>query len=199
MTTIVTRLYRDAATAEAMASALAAKGIPAGDIDVIAGEEGAAARMEAARVNPASAAIYAAHMGSGEALVVVRADFQPIGAAATAMAMMESRQPINVGVANENEYVRNEPKRELFVGLSILEDHRLIFGPDTGRRRGTISGAFNLPLLSKRKERRSVIPGGGYFTAWMSPLISRKRDTLSTLEGGGQLTKRIFPTVTRHR
>lgn len=199
MTTIVTRLFRDAGTAEAVASALVAKGIPAGDVDVIAGEADAAARMEAARVNPASAAIYAAHTGSGAALVVVRADFQPIGAAATAMEMMDSRQPMNVGVANENEYVRNEPKKELFVGHSVMTDHRLMFGPDKGRRRGTISGAFNLPLISKHKDRRSVFPGGGYFTAWMGPLLSRKRDTISTLEGDKQVTRWMFPTVSRHR
>ncbi len=199
MTTIVTRLYRDMATAEALAAAMAGVGIPAGDIEVIAGAENAAARMEAARVNPASAALYAQHMESGAALVVVRAGFQPIGAAATAIKMMDSRQPMNAGVANENEYIRTEPKRDLFVGLSVMMDHPLMFGKDKGRRRGLISTAFNIPLLSKRKNRNSVFPGGRHFTTWMSPLLSQKRGTLSTLDGGGQMTRRFFPTVSRHK
>lgn len=199
MTTIVTRLYRDAATAEALAAAMAGVGIPAGDIEVIAGAENAQARMEAARVNPASAALYAPHVEGGAALVVVRAGFQPIGAAATAIRMMDSRQPMNAGVENENEYIRTEPKQELFAGLSILDDHRLIFGKDKGKRRGLVSAAFNIPLLSKRKNRSSVFPGGRHFTTWMSPLLSQKRGTLSTLEGGGQMTRRFFPTVSRHK
>lgn len=197
MTTIVTRLFRDAETAHGVAAALRGVGVPAGDIEVLAGADATAARMEAARVNPASAAAYAARCAEGPALVVVRAGFQPIGCAAKAMQLMDSRQPVPSGVANENEYIRESPRSELFARLSILADHALMFGRDGGRTRGTMSEAFRIPILSNR------VPNPGLVSGFMSTrivpmaLLSQRKNIASAIPGGKLMTDGVMPAVSR--
>ena len=83
MTTIITRLYKDLATAQGVASDLTSAGHLAGNIAVIS-RDGAGtdeARMLEARVPKASVAAYAPGIAKGAALLVVRAPFAPIGTA----------------------------------------------------------------------------------------------------------------------
>ena len=104
MTTIITRLYADTATAQSVVAALVAKGIDQGSIQVIASADATA--MTAARTDATSAAAYAAAMTGGQALVVVEAGFNPQGAARKAMQVVARTPSINVGLADEDNYVQ---------------------------------------------------------------------------------------------
>ena len=59
MTTVISRVYADKETADGIVSALRDEGHPASNIDVFhAGEDGLQERMEAARVDADSAAVF---------------------------------------------------------------------------------------------------------------------------------------------
>ncbi|MGL6208227.1 MAG: hypothetical protein ACRC14_00150, partial [Paracoccaceae bacterium] len=83
MTTIISRLYSDRAGAEAVAGALHAAGHDADTVHILTG--GGTAAMKAARLSPAAIAAYSKAMTGGQALLVVQAPFNPVGAARSAM------------------------------------------------------------------------------------------------------------------
>ncbi len=124
MTTIVTRLFADSTTAEQAVNALKLQNHPDANIDMIAAGAGAEDAMIAARVPKDSAALYAAAMSSGRALVVCRAPFTPFGAARNAMDTMSHFESLDAGVANENFYIEEEPKDGLYMDISVDRTHR---------------------------------------------------------------------------
>ena len=204
MTTIITRLYKDRKTADGVASQLADAGFRARDYDVIDGSGGhVAERLSAAKVPARSAEAYAGPIGSGNALVVVRAEFNPRGAALMAREIVDGTEWIDAGVAKQDVYLRVEP--ELEMRLSILRDHRRFLSSDMDPerqavRRRSASSTFGIPLLSKHRETRSAKAGGGYMTAALMPLLSHKERRISVLpEGGPILSSRLGWPVLSHR
>jgi hypothetical protein len=157
MTTIITRLYADAAKADHVAGRLRAAGHGAGTIDVIGAGGDLHGRLAAAGVGAAAAAAYAGGIASGGSLVVVRAPFNPIGAARNAMMIVDDTPSVAVGLESENVYVRHRPEGSRF--LSILSDHPRIFASDAmeGRKRGLASEAFGIRTLSARKTKTSAM------------------------------------------
>jgi hypothetical protein len=199
MTTIITRLYADVATARGVAHALTAQGHAAETIDVIArdGAGDMADRMRAARVSPATAAAYAGAMGAGQALVVVRAPFAPMGAARNAMKVMDRTGSIKVGLATENEYIREEP--DLVRAGSILADHPLVMSnPHRSLPHGHILGSNP---ISAPRERRSAIAGGRHMSRmfWPMRLVSaHAKEGTSAIRGGWMFSSMFgIPTIWR--
>jgi hypothetical protein len=184
MTTIITRLYKDMATAQGVASALTQAGHAADTVDVISrdGDGGAEARMIAARVPKASAAAYAPGVGKGAALLVVRAPFAPIGTARHAMHVVNRTPAIDAGVANEDVYIREQ--------ASPQSDGKVLQGtvfymsnPHRSLAHGHILGSN--PIVASRP-RSSAIAGGAYMSTkfWPMKLLSAIR--------GGMLISSIF-------
>jgi hypothetical protein len=204
MTTVVSRLYSDAATADAVAEALRAEGHPDGHIDVIAGGKDKAAlakRIREARVSEAAAAAYAAKLGEGKALVVARVPFMPLGAALNAIRTVDRFPSVDAGVADQNEYIREEPREDLLPSQSMsifkggrrfLTDkvppgHLVLTRKNALRDKGTISSRFGLKLLSDDKPRRSAMSGGGFMSTKFLPfpLLKPRKGELSVIPGGG--------------
>lgn len=158
MTTIVTRLYENAAHADAVVAKLKAEGFPDATIDVIEQRDRTSAQdqIAAAGVPAAVAQQYAQHLTSSRALLVVRAPFVPFGAAKTAIEAADEHPAFDAGVGDENKNVPDEANRDMF--LSIMPSHRLFL---TGmyelrnnlKSRG-LSAAFGIPLLSRQKRKR---------------------------------------------
>lgn len=186
MTTIISRLYSDTGTAHAVQAALLAAGHPQSAIDVVTG---AAGDIAATGVSSDTAAAYAKAMDAGKALVVVRAGFNPVGAARNAMKVVDSFASIRVPGADGDEYIRVQPSGEKF--LSILPDHPRFLSQDmtatTGRKRGPVSLAFGLRLLSKRSTKNSAMHGGGFMSTKFLPfpLLSHRKTSTSATHGGG--------------
>ena len=127
---------------------------------------------------------FAVHVAKGAALVVAQAPFNPVGAARHAMRVLDRHPSINAGVANENEYLREQPRVE--VGNSILRSHPLfMLNKLAGLKHGTVSGAFGLRTLSPRKARTSAMAGGGFMSKMILPfpLLSRPKDRTSAMRG----------------
>ena len=124
MTTIVTRLYADHATAEQAVAALRLQNHPMENISVVQAGSQAAADMVAAQVPEDSADAYASAMKKGNALVVCRAPFTPFGAARNAMATMDEFDAIDAGVANENYYQTDQEHDDLLIDMKVDRSHR---------------------------------------------------------------------------
>jgi hypothetical protein len=191
MTTIITRLYKDLATAQGVASALSLAGHDAGTIDVISrdGDGGAEARMIEARVPKASAAAYAPAVARGAALLVVRAPFAPIGTARHAIRVVNRTPAIDAGVANEDVYIREQ--------ASLRSEGKILPGtvfymsnPHRSLTHGHILGSN--PIIASRP-RSSAIAGGAHISTkfWPMKLLSAAKERSSAIRGG-MLISSIF-------
>lgn len=198
MTTIITRLYPDAAKAESVADALKAGKIPGRDIDVIsgAGDHGSVKdRLTEAGVTEGNADAYAARIEGGNALVVVRAGFNPRGAALTARKIVDDHDPMDLGLEDENVYVQKEMRDKAGLGIpKVLRDHPLMLSSDMATHRMDrllVSQTLGLPLLKKHRSRRSAIEGGAHMSYRFLPipLLSEHKRTNSVIHGGYLITK----------
>ncbi len=188
MTTIITRLYPDTASADQVTAELAAAGMPDRIIDVIAPSDTAMADMRAARVSEDAAAAYAEHMSGARRLVVVRAPFNPIGAARRASEIVDTVSSLDVGLAREDRYVEEQVASDLLMDLKIMRSHPHMGSTDLDKpgwstNRGLMSHKFGMRVLSKPKRRSSASSrGGNNFPLGKKIIRSRKH---SVIEGGG--------------
>lgn len=196
MTTIITRLYKDLATAQAVAGELISAGHDSATVDVIGrdGADTAEARMAEARVPKASAAAYAGGIAKGGALLVVRAPFAPMGTARHAMRVVNRTPAIDVGLADEDVYIREQPKLEK--SGKVL--HGTVFYMSNPNRALTHGHIFGKNPILPAKERTSAIRGGAYMSTkfWPGKLISAPKERNSAIRGG-MLISSIFgiPTL----
>lgn len=201
MTTIITRLYSNTAAAQAAVNDLLGRGHSEDYIDIISQDGNGAVtdRMRSARVSSKAAAAYARPVAEGGALVVVRAPFNPVGAARHAIRVLDAHPSMNVGIDNENEYVREQPRVDLHG--SILRHHPLFMSHDLAARdRGTVSSAFGLRTLSARATKSSAMSGGGFMSTKLLPfpLLSRSKTKTSASMGGWTLSGMLgIPTIAR--
>jgi hypothetical protein len=198
MTTIITRLYADSATARAAAHDLMGRGHSDDYISIITGDGGGSVtdRMRALRVGAAAASAYAPHVAKGAALLVVQAPFNPIGAARDAMRALKKHPSLDVGVANENEYLREEMKIETS-GKVLQGTVFYMSNPHRSTSHGHILGSN--PIISG-KTKTSAIPGGAYMSTkfWPMKLISAPTERRSAISGGFLFSSLFgIPTVIR--
>jgi hypothetical protein len=185
MTTIVTRLYPDAKTADDAVGTLKKLGLTDRHIDVVGAGADAADKLKAARVAPASAAAYAAHLEGDRKVVIARAPFTPIGIALKTIKAMNRFASIDAGIGNENVYLREVADPSLF--NSVDGNHGHIFSnfePGYSSKIGFISERWGFAMLAKRMNtgsptiiskprEKSVYPGGKHFTGTLDTLIRR--------------------------
>ena len=198
MTTIITRLYSDVATAQAVVAALAHNGHRPSTIDVITkdGPVSAADRMRAARVPSASAAAYAPAIAEGRALLVVRAPFAPMGTARNAIMTVNRTPALLVGLADEDVYIREEPKVDttgkLYPGTTFFMSN-----PYRSASHAHILGSNP---ISPSKPRTSAIRGGAYMSTkfWPGKLLSAPKVRDSAIRGGWLMSSLFgLPTIIR--
>ncbi len=198
MTTIITRLYPDLATAQRVVAALQANGHAPSTLDIITrgGDGSSEDRMVAARVPKASAAAYAPGVSKGAALVVVRAPFAPIGTARDAMKVVNRTPAIDVGIKDEDVYFREEPKVET---MGKVQPGTVFYMSNPHRSLGHGHVLGSNPLLPA-KERTSAIRGGAYMSRmfWPMKLVSTGRQASSAMSGDFQFSKMFgIPTLIR--
>ena len=94
MTTIITRLYSDKATALAVVAALRDIGLDGDEVTLVDGGD-AAASLRALRVTAGDVAGLAASVGMGHPVVVVAAPFNPRGIALKATRTLDAHNPVS--------------------------------------------------------------------------------------------------------
>lgn len=184
MTTIITRLYSDPSAAQAALAALLDIGQDKDTIRIISGtvEGGAVAAMKAARVSAVSAETYAKAMTGNQALLVVEAPFSPIGTARNAIKMLRRHPALDVGIADEDVYLREYPNAEY--SNAVMTNHPLLLtNPFRPLSHGHI---FGENPVSPSKERTSAIRGGAYMSRmfWPMKLTSAPKHATSAIRGG---------------
>ncbi|MGL4234540.1 hypothetical protein [Tabrizicola sp.] len=198
MTTIITRLYADTAAARAAANDLIGRGHSDDYISIITkdGDGSVADRMTASRVNAASARAYSPHVAKGAALLVVQAPFNPFGAARDAIRTLQKHKSLDAGVANENEYIREQPPIETS-GKVMQGTVFFMSNPHRSMGHGHILGSN--PILPA-KPRTSAISGGAYMSTkfWPMKLVSSPKEGTSAIRGGFLFSSLFgIPTVVR--
>lgn len=188
MTTIITRLYPDQATAQAAVASLLAKGQSADTISIITAGPTVAQAMKAARVPARSAAIYGAAMTAKQALLVVQAPFSPIGTALTAIRTLNKHPALDAGVRDEDYYLREHASPDY--ANSIMSDHPFMMSNPF--RRPSHGHIFGENPIAPSKPRNSAIRGGAYMSKmfWPMKLVSHPVTRSSALRGG-----RLFSSV----
>lgn len=200
MTTVITRLYADETKALAVAKRLRWEGFPRSAVQVVTTRTGEdqgtlAARMERVLVPAEAAPVYAGRVAGGNALLIVRATYKPLGAARIAREALERTGAIDVGDVPDDVYVKDPPDH----APSIMKDHprffTLPFEDDDDFRAGPVTPAFGFRLLSPPRERRSAISGGRYMSRffWPMPLLTRNRRANSAISGGRQMSRAFWP------
>lgn len=184
MTTIITRLYPDVATATSVATALQSSGHDPATIDVItrSGDGRVADRLQRAGVMSAAASAYAPGIDKGGALLVVRAPFAPMGTARHAIKLVNRTPSLKVGLEDEDVYVRDEPKVDIS-GKVMTGTVFFMSNPHRSLSHGHILGQN--PILPARP-RTSAIRGGAYMSRmfWPMKLVSTSRQASSAIRGG---------------
>ena len=198
MTTIITRLYSDVTAAQAVVAALTGSGHNPATIDVITrdGPTPATDRMRAARVPAASAAAYAPAIAEGRALLLVSAPFAPMGTARHAIKTVNRYPALSVGLANEDVYIREDPKVETS-GKILTGTTFFMSNPHRSTGHGRVFGANQ---LMPSKPRTSAMRGGGYMSTkfWPGKLLSAPKERNSAIRGDWQLSSLLgLPTIIR--
>ena len=183
MTTIITRLYADHSAADAAVASLQSNGQVEYTIHIITknAEAGPDAAMKAARVGATAAAAYSTAMTGDEALLVVQAPFNPMGAARNAIKILQKHPAMNAGVGDEDVYLREYPSPQY--SSSILAKHPLVASnPFREMPHGHIFG--NNPIIHS-KPRTSAMRGGGYMSRffWPMKLVSAPKTGSSAIRG----------------
>jgi hypothetical protein len=132
----------------------------------------------------------------GDALLVVRATYKPLGAARI------TRDDHGETKARSR---RRRGRRPLLPdgpdhAPSVLKDHphMLSLDLDFGEYKGgPVSAEFGIPLLTRGHRNRPlrVSRGGGHMSKWFwpMPLVTRKRKANSAISGGRYMSKLFWP------
>jgi hypothetical protein len=195
MTTIVTRLYGSAETAERVAATLRADGFPEATLSIIT--EAEPAQMIEARVDAQAAEAYAKAMTGGRALFVCRAPFTPFGAARRAQEVADGETAIDAGVENENRHVEEiAAPRE--ATPSVLGNHpRMLTRDDyvgSGWSGWRVSDMLGWPTISRRTGRPgNLLHGNPHITRALGPLVRTGKRKSSVISGGRHMSRIFWP------
>ncbi len=190
MTTIITRLMPDQAAAQSAADRLQFKGVPRRACDVIVGSDDAEERMTRAQVHPSALAAYGKGLAAGNAVLVVRTTYKPLGAAQLTRDILAKRDTIDAGKADEDFFVPNTPDK----APSVMKDHPLFLSLPVPAPRGRVSDEFGIATLKDRKPRRHLSHNRAMSRMfWPGKLISRKTRSSSVISGGRQMSRAFWP------
>lgn len=179
MTTIISRLYDSQQAAQALRDALLQAGHDPATISVLqtlAGTAPEAADLADAGIGWRSAQALAEAMPPGGAVVVVRAPFVPFGRALGASRLADSFGPLQVPGAIRDQHVPDRPDPRIFHPTITAHTRWLTrdMPPFVNRRRGTVSSAFGLGTLWRRRPLR-VGSGRSWLARLFGPALWRRR------------------------
>ena len=223
MTTVITRLYQDEASALGVRGRLNRAGFPRYALSLFSGEQGLSAnelqaKMERALVPTDAARTYAARVAEGASLVVVRATYKPLNAVRIATETFASSGALSSGLETESFRIKTPPDH----APSVMKDHPrfLTMAPSAESSVKLVSDQLGVRTLSHPRRRDSVIHGGKRFFGegiihkktsnsvlregsfmsryfWPMPLVSKRQRGLSVIPGGGHPFSQMlgWPTV----
>jgi hypothetical protein len=184
MATIITRVFQDEAAAQSAAKRVVFRGIPERAVKVITGgdPEELSARMAHADVHESAIPVYARHLGSDQALLVVRATYKPLGAARITREELAKRETLDVGEVVDDHFIPDGPER----AKSVLKSHPRFFTMPLGRyARGRVTEGMGFKTIIRKSHRRSASMTGTKVSRafWPMPLLSSKERSIKVSHG----------------
>ncbi|MEM9710014.1 MAG: PucR family transcriptional regulator [Pseudomonadota bacterium] len=174
MTKIITRFFDDVSQANsAKFEMLYRQSFSPRIVGLYDYAQGLADDLSAAGVAPDAARAYEARMAAGGgAVLLVRADYKPLGVAKTARQTMARTGAVDIPGIVEEIYVKPRPKR----ALSILQDHPHMLKRTKERDRTTFHMAdWPIPLISRRPPSTvSLLEPHARMAAFPWPLTIRR-------------------------
>lgn len=191
MTTIITRLFPDEATAQSAFDRLTFRGMPKRDCKIILAGPKAPAMMERAQVHEDAISTYAGHLSSGQALLVVHATYKPLGAVNLTREILAKYDTVDCGNIVEEYKTPWKPER----APSVMKDHPLFFSIPGLNPPGSISASFGIPLLKQRRAKNNLMSGDRRMSRkfWPMRLVSKRRHTHSAMRGGRHMSRMFWP------
>ncbi len=221
MTTVISRLYSDEASAKGVRERLYREGFPRHAMTLVSGGDsfgGIKEKITRALVPEEVADTYAQRVQEGNSLVVVRATYKPLNAVRVANETFETSGAVPSGLESDSFKVPTPPDPS----PSIIKDHPRFFTmpPSRDHIGGPLSDQFGFRLVSAQKRRDSVMHDGKLFFGdgiirnrkthsvlkpgsfmskffWPMPLLTKKKRGLSVIPGGGHPFSRLlgWPTI----
>ncbi len=193
MTHLLTRLYADEKTANAVQDRLLLAGFPRHTMRVFTlrdGEDrdGAMRRISAVRVPERAASVYAENVAAGNVLLTVTADYKPLGARKIGLKILAASDAMPTNLEEQDfklAWVKDHAP-------SIMKDHpRLMTGePHYGAPRASFSAQFGFGTLST-KERRNKVGKGGPVLPFGT--LKTGRNANSAMSGGRHMSRMFWP------
>lgn len=196
MTTIISRVFPDKASAQKATERLVFRGVPSRDCWIITTQDDAALKqkLEAAQVDESARPAYAKAVKAGQALLVVHATYKPLTAATIVRETLAKMDTVDVGKVVDDYFVPDGPQS----APSVLREHPLFLTVRASRSRpshGLISKGWGFSMLSARKTRGSAMSGGRFMSRafWPMPLLSKKLRSKSVIHGGRHMSQMFWP------
>jgi hypothetical protein len=192
MTTIITRVFPDAAEAERAVSRLTLRGLPKRDRHIITHSGDVKTALKQAQVHKSAVAPYASLIAKGHAVLVVHANFTPLGVARVAREALAKFDTIDAGASVVEEHKTAwQPDH----APSVMKDHPLFLTLPDMPMPGRISSSFGIPLTKPHKDKNSLSksgkPASRFF--WPMPLLTKKSRSSSVFSGGRHMSKLFWP------
>lgn len=134
-------------------------------VDIYDKADGLAEALTAAHVEPETARAYQDRIAEGGAVVLVRANYRPLGVAQIARDVAREMGAVDMGDLVEDTYVNDGPERN---ANTLLLDHPLILTRERVPGSTTFHMAnWPIPLISRRRpSTASVIKPHAYMADW---------------------------------
>jgi len=194
MTTIFTRLYPNPNVAEGVQDRLYRAGFPRHSMRVVTrqpddGVSDIKLRIDRARVPDREASVYAEGVVNGNALLIVAADYRPLGAVKTGRRILEGTNALPCNVETEEFRVTTLPDHAPYV----LKDHPrfLTAPPDTDHTGGPLSDQFGFSMVSSERRGNSAIEGGKRILPFLTVIKNRRAN--SAIRGGFHVSRAFWP------
>lgn len=196
MTTVISRVFPDKASAKKASQRLEFRGLPARACMIIADVEEDAmwSKMDAARIDDSARQPYAKAIAAGQAVLVVHATYKPLTAATIVRDTLAKLDTVNVGDVVEDFFVPDGPQK----AQSVLKDHPLFLtvrASRTGYSGGPVTRGLGFRMTKPHKARHSADAGGGFKSRafWPMPLLSTKTRKSSVISGDRHMSKAFWP------
>ncbi len=170
MATIITRLYKDDATANTVAAELAADPYHSHSATLVSGADGLDKKLAALGIGEDAAAAYAPKIRDGNVLLTVNA---LLGQARNAIKIVDKHEAVDVEIENENLYAPTTYVKDMSKLVDSEHALQLTEREQISSRTGSRYGAFLVPLLSGRTPPdHAVFRGTKRFGDFVMPLLS---------------------------
>lgn len=199
MTQVITRYFASPAQARSAKHELVhRRRLSVKIVDLYEDAKTVADKLMAEDVNADTARAYADRLGSGGAVMLVRAGYQPLGVAKITREVTAEMGAADMGGLTEEVYVK-ERSRPM---LSILDDHPLILtrprDPDSTNYH---MADYPIPLISRREPAPGTVMSTGprIFSAPMPLTIRLKPYSDMIIPRHGRMADKFLPLTNRRK